>query len=69
MRNFNQIRLVAEEYEKMTGNSLEKDIKKEFSGDVEEGMVSVLRAAINQPLFFAKRIHKAVAGFGTDGLI
>jgi annexin A7/11 len=66
LRNFHQIRLVAQEYEKMTGHTLEKDIKKEFSGDVEEGMVSVLRCALSQPLFFAKRLHKAIAGFGTD---
>lgn len=66
LRNQAQIRLIAQEYEKMTGNSLEKDIKKEFSGDVEKAMVSVLRSAVNRPLYFAKRIHEAVAGFGTD---
>lgn len=66
LRNFAQIRLIAQEYEKLTGNTLEKDIKKEFSGDVEQGMVSVLRCAINRPLFFAKCIHNAVAGFGTE---
>lgn len=66
LRNYAQIRLIAEEYEKMTGNSLEKDIKKEFSGDVEKGLVSVLRCATNRPLFFAKCLNNAIAGFGTD---
>lgn len=66
LRNNAQIKLISEEYQKLTGNTLEKDIKKEFSGDVETAMVSVLRSAINRPLFFAKRIHNAVAGFGTD---
>lgn len=66
LRNNAQIALISREYEKLTGNSLEKDIKREFSGDIETAMVSVLRSAINRPLFFAKRINKAVAGFGTD---
>lgn len=66
LRNNAQIALIAQEYQKLTGNSLEHDIKREFSGDVETAMVSVLRCAINKPLFFAKRINKAVAGFGTD---
>lgn len=66
LRNNAQIRLVAEEYERLTGHTLEKDIKKEFSGDVETAMVSVLRCAMNRSLFFAKRLNKAVDGFGTD---
>ena len=66
MRNFAQLRLVADEYQKIRGHSLEDDIKKEFSGDVEQGMVSVLRCAINRPLFFAKCLHNSVAGFGTN---
>lgn len=66
LRNNAQICLIAQEYEKLSGNSLEKDIKREFSGDVETAMVSVLRCALNKPLFFAKRINKAVRGFGTD---
>lgn len=66
LRNFAQLRLVADEYQKIRGHSLEDDIKKEFSGDVEQGMVSVLRCAINRSLFFAKCLHKSVAGFGTN---
>lgn len=65
-RNFSQLKLIAQEYEKLTGNTLEKDIKKEFSGDVEDGMVAVLRCALNRSQFFAKCLHKSVAGLGTD---
>jgi annexin A7/11 len=66
LRNFEQLKLVAREYEKLSGKTLEQDIKKEFSGDVEDGMVSIIRCALNRSQFFAKCIHKAVAGFGTD---
>lgn len=65
-RNFAQLKLIAQEYEKITGNTLEKDIKKEFSGDIEDGMVAVLRCALNRSQFFAKCLHKSVAGLGTD---
>lgn len=65
-RNFAQLKLIAQEYEKLTGNTLEKDIKKEFSGDVEDGMLAVVRCAMNRNLFFAKCLHKSVAGMGTD---
>jgi annexin A7/11 len=66
LRNKEQLKIIAQEYEKLSGNTLEKDIKKEFSGDIEDAMVAILRCAINTPLFFAKRIHNAMAGFGTD---
>jgi annexin A7/11 len=66
LRNNAQIALIAQEYQKLSGNPLENDIKREFSGDIETAMVSILRCAINRPLFFAKRINNAVAGLGTD---
>lgn len=65
-RNFAQLKLIAQEYEALTGKTLEKDIKKEFSGDIEDGLVAVLRCALNRSLFFAKCLNKSVAGLGTD---
>lgn len=65
-RNFAQLRLICQEYEKLTGHSLEKAIKKEFSGDIEDGLVSLVRCCNNRSEFFAKRLHKAMAGFGTN---
>lgn len=66
LRNYAQIKLIAQEYEKLTGHTLEKDIKKEFSGDVEDAMVAVLRCALNRPEFFAKALHNSMAGLGTN---
>lgn len=65
-RNFAQLKLIAREYETLTGHTLEKDIKKEFSGDIEDGLVAVLRCALDRSEFFAKCLHKSVAGLGTD---
>lgn len=65
-RNFSQLKLIAKEYEKLAGNSLEKDIKKEFSGCIEDGLLAVLRTAIDRPESFAIRLHKSMHGLGTD---
>lgn len=65
-RNFEQLKLIAQEYQKLTGNTLEKDIKSEFSGDIEDGLVAILRCAIDRPTYFAKRLHNSMAGMGTD---
>lgn len=66
LRNYEQIKLIAQEYEKLTGHSLEKDIKREFSGDIEDGLLSILRVAHNRPEFFARRLNKSMAGLGTN---
>lgn len=66
MRNYEQIKLIAHEYEQLTGHTLEKDIKKEFSGDIEDAMVALLRCALNRPEFFAKRLYNSMAGLGTN---
>jgi annexin A7/11 len=65
-RNYEQLKLVAQEYEKLTGRSMEKDIKSEFSGDIEDGLLTILRTAINRPESFAIRLHKSMAGLGTN---
>lgn len=66
LRNHAQLKLVAQEYQKLTNHSLEQDIKKEFSGDIEDGLLSILRVAHNRPEFFARRLHKSMAGIGTN---
>jgi annexin A7/11 len=65
-RNFDQIKLIAQEYEKLTGHKLDDDLKDKFSGDHARGLKSVLRYALNRPAFFASRLHKAMAGVGTN---
>lgn len=65
-RNFEQIKLIAQEYEKLAGHSLDDGIKDRFSGDYQRGLKSVLRYALNPHAFFASRLHKAMAGVGTN---
>lgn len=66
LRNYEQLKLICQEYQRLTGNSLEKDIKREFSGDIEDALLAIIRVANNRPEFFARRLHKSMAGLGTD---
>lgn len=50
----------------MTGHSLEKAIKKEFSGDIMEGLIAIYRCVTNKSEYFASRLHKSMAGIGTN---
>lgn len=40
-RSFAQLQAVMYEYQRITGHSLEKAIRKEFSGDIEEGLCTI----------------------------
>ncbi|XP_059223453.1 annexin B11 isoform X2 [Stomoxys calcitrans] len=65
-RNYQQLKLIFHEYEHMTGHSLEKAIKKEFSGDIMEGLIAICRCVNNKAEYFASRLHKSMAGIGTN---
>jgi annexin A7/11 len=65
-RNHAQLRMVFEEYQRLAGHDIEKAIKNEFSGDIEEGLLAVVRSIKNQSAFFAKRLNKSMKGMGTN---
>ncbi|XP_054728599.1 annexin B11 isoform X1 [Anastrepha obliqua] len=65
-RNYQQLRMIFQEYEKMTGHTLEKAIRKEFSGDIMEGLVAIFKCVTNKTEYFASRLHKSMAGIGTN---
>ncbi|KAM6546745.1 hypothetical protein CsatB_027481 [Cannabis sativa] len=53
-------------YHDIYGTSLEKAIKKETSGHFEQGLLAILRSAENPAKYFAKVLHKAMKGLGTN---
>lgn len=50
----------------MTGHDLEKAIRSEFSGDIMDGLIAILQCTTNKAEFFASRLHKSMAGIGTN---
>ncbi|XP_051149625.1 annexin D5 [Andrographis paniculata] len=57
---------VASAYHNMYGNSLKKAIKKETSGTFEFALLTILQSAVNPGKYFAKLLHKAMKGLGTN---
>lgn len=63
-RNYQQLRMIFAEYETMTGHSMEKAIKNEFSGDVKDGLIAIFRCVNNKAEFFAHQLMKSMKGLG-----
>ncbi|XP_054838370.1 annexin A11 [Eublepharis macularius] len=59
------LRAVFSEYQRMCNRDIEKSISREMSGDLEQGMLAVVKCLKNTPAFFAERLHKAMKGAGT----
>ncbi|XP_061490916.1 annexin A11 [Rhineura floridana] len=59
------LRAVFSEYQRMCNRDIEKSIKGEMSGDLESGMLAVVKCMKNTPAFFAERLYKAMKGAGT----
>uniref|UniRef100_A0A8C8E148 Annexin n=1 Tax=Oryzias sinensis TaxID=183150 RepID=A0A8C8E148_9TELE len=64
-RSVTHLRMVFDEYEKVAEMSIEDSIKNELSGDFERLMLAVVQCIRSVPMFFAKRLYKAMKGLGT----
>lgn len=64
-QNYSQLRLVFQEYQKITGHSIEKAIEAEFSGDIKSGLLAVVSCVQNRAAYFAKLLYDSMAGLGT----
>uniref|UniRef100_A0A8P4G7Q5 Annexin n=1 Tax=Dicentrarchus labrax TaxID=13489 RepID=A0A8P4G7Q5_DICLA len=53
------------QYQQMCGRDIEKSIGREMSGDLESGMLAVVKCIKNTPAYFAERLYKAMKGAGT----
>ncbi|CAM9270110.1 unnamed protein product, partial [Chrysoparadoxa australica] len=61
--NWVQMQSIKEKYEAEHGMSLEKAIKKEFGGDLEDCLVAMLQPPLD---YFCTLLNKATKGFGTN---
>ena len=57
---------IARSYHKLTNNLLSKAIDKEFSGDFQKLLSTILYSNISPSEYFAYRIFKAIDGIGTN---
>ncbi|KAJ8282738.1 hypothetical protein COCON_G00052570 [Conger conger] len=64
-RSIYHLRMVFDEYQQLTEKSIEDSIKSELSGDFERLMLAVVQCIRSVPMFFAKRLYKAMKGLGT----
>lgn len=64
-RSMAHLRAVFSEYQRMCNRDIEKSICREMSGDLESGMLAVVKCIKNTPAFFAERLYKAMKGAGT----
>uniref|UniRef100_A0A8R1DVZ6 Annexin n=1 Tax=Caenorhabditis japonica TaxID=281687 RepID=A0A8R1DVZ6_CAEJA len=64
-QNISQLRMVFDEYQKVSNHPIEKAIEAEFSGDVKDGLLAVITVVRNRPAYFAKLLHDSMKGLGT----
>ncbi|GMR44121.1 hypothetical protein PMAYCL1PPCAC_14316 [Pristionchus mayeri] len=64
-QNMYQLRKVFAEFEKLSGQNIEKIIEKEFSGDTKNAYLTIVRATVNKQKFFAMQLKNSMAGLGT----
>ncbi|XP_004513341.1 annexin D5-like [Cicer arietinum] len=57
---------VSSYYHDMYGHSLEKAVKNEASGNFGHALLTIIQCATNPGKYFAKVLHKAMKGLGTN---
>ncbi|RNA00651.1 annexin A4 [Brachionus plicatilis] len=64
-RSFSQLRAMFDEYEQLTGHSIEEDLKKECSGDLLRVFLSIVACVRDKQAHFASILLKSMKGLGT----
>ncbi|XP_054024259.1 annexin A6 isoform X2 [Dryobates pubescens] len=64
-RSKQHLRLVFDEYLKISGKPIERSIRGELSGDFEKLMLAVVKCIRSTAEYFADRLYKAMKGLGT----
>ncbi|KAG8488101.1 hypothetical protein CXB51_018313 [Gossypium anomalum] len=61
-----QLAAISSAYHDMYGGSLKKAVKSETSGEFEHGLLTILKCSQNPAKYFAKVLHQAMKGLGTN---
>ncbi|XP_054791581.1 annexin D5-like isoform X2 [Prosopis cineraria] len=65
-RSAAQLNAISSYYHDMYGHSLKKAVKNETSGNFGYALLTIVRCAQNTAKYFAKVLHKAMKGLGTN---
>lgn len=65
-RNRSQLKLIFEEYQKLTGHEFEQAIKNEFSGTTKDILLALVECIRDKIGYLATRLHQSMEGIGTD---
>jgi len=66
LQSFEQLRLVFQEYAKISRRTMEQSIVSEMSGNLEKGMLTIVKCVQNLPGYFAEKLYKSMKGLGTS---
>ena len=64
-QNMYQLRLIFDEYQKIAKHGIEKAIETEFSGDIRDGLLAVIKSIRYRPDYFAEMLYNSMRGLGT----
>uniref|UniRef100_H2SN46 Annexin n=1 Tax=Takifugu rubripes TaxID=31033 RepID=H2SN46_TAKRU len=65
-RNYLQLQATFKIYEQLSGTEILDAIENETSGTLKKCYIALVRVAKNPQLYFARRLHDAMKGAGTD---
>jgi len=65
-RNYPQLRLIFDDYDKMCDKDIIRSIKAETSFNFKKCLVTIVESVQNPSRYFAKRLHEAMEGVGTN---
>ncbi|XP_044002792.1 annexin A6-like [Aphidius gifuensis] len=64
-RNVHQLRLIFQEYSKLYGHDISTTISREFSGNAEEALLTIVECVKNSALYFAEQLNDSMAEIET----
>ncbi|XP_077391772.1 annexin A13-like [Festucalex cinctus] len=65
-RNYKQLQATFKAYEALSGRDILETLDSESRGTLKDCYITLVRCAKNPELYFARRLHDAMKGFGTD---
>lgn len=65
-QSYEQLKLVFEEYRNVSSKTIEQAIKSEMSGDLEKGMLTIVKVVNGRTTYFAEKLQKSMKGAGTN---